>query len=309
MSVLDNLYHPEGHPFETRLVSTETDGAGNPLIEIQTEIKGDTKILILKFIRSKKPSFTFDSLLNDVLCYAEKNQYHYVKLEDDALFTMDENCMVRALIYRSFQNKNSIYVDRGFYPDSEDVELDGLKNIIYNFRIGDAKNLANFLPEDIHQEINSIDASLDNHRFGEWLLTTHCSFLRNVINRIEVLARKIETDPSSYESLTQDTLDFLRSFRAYYFAHTSLIKNAVCAKGGKGGARRKNKNNLRRTSRASQRKFRKHGKTRKNFGDFKIFKGASRRTNKRQGYRKNRKISKRRSSRKRSVSRRQKYQL
>lgn len=280
MSITDNLYHPPDHPFETRLVSREVDGSGNPLIEVQDEEKGGKKILVLKFIRSKKPEYTFDKLLNDVLCYGDKNGYDYVKLEDDALFTMNGDCMVRALMYRAFQNKNSIYVDRGFYPENKDVELGNLKDVIYNYRVEDARNLATLLPRDIQEVIMALDASKNNERFGEWLLSQDCSFYRNVINRIEAISRKIETDEQIKASVNSNTQQFLSNFRAYYLIHQNLVKNAVCMQGGK-----RRKSRLRRTSKLPQRKHRKYGKTRKNYRNHKLSKKTRRwRKNRKMGY-------------------------
>lgn len=272
MSITDNLYHPPAHPFETRLVSREVDANGNPLVEVQDEEKKGKKILVLKFIRSKKPEYTFDKLLNDVLCYGDKNGYDYVKLEDDALFTMNGDCMVRALIYRAFQNKNSIYVDRGFYPENKDVELGKLKDVIYNYRIEDARNLAMLFPSDIQEVITTLDVSKNNERFGEWLLSRDCSFYRNVINRIEVISRKIETDEQTKSSVNSNTHNFLSSFRTYYLIHQNLVRNAECQKGGK-----RRKSRLRRTAKLSQRKHRKYGKTRKNYRNNKVSKHTRRR--------------------------------
>lgn len=232
MSITDSLYHPEGHPFETRLVSTETNDDRKPLIEIQPELIDNKKILVLKFIRSKKPIYTFDVLLTQILCYAEQNNYDLVKLEDDALFTSDEDCLFRALIYRAFQNKNSIYVDKGFYPKVQDIELDKLKDIIYNYKIKDAKNLGYFLPEELKLVIENIEASKDDERFGEWLLNEPCIFYRNVINKIEALSKKVKNKEISIDKLNKNTYDFLIAFRTYFIMHQNLIRTPECKKGG-----------------------------------------------------------------------------
>lgn len=221
MLVVNKLYNPGKHPFKNRLVSVEKNQQGEPLIELQTEFTNNKKILVLKFIRSKNPIYTFDTLLNDVIYYANNNNYSSIILEDDSLFTINKNCKVRALIYRAFHNKNSIYVDRGFYPKNKDIDLDKHRNIIYNYKIRDALNLSLLLPKNIQSVINNIRDTNNNINFGDWLLNQKCCFYRDVINKIDVLAREVEIE--NYKILTNNSYEFLKSFRIYYKMHNELI--------------------------------------------------------------------------------------
>jgi hypothetical protein len=251
-NVFNELYHPEDHPIETRLVSKATDKNGNPLIEIQPS-SSSPSTLILKFIRSNPPQYTFDILLKDLLCYAVNNGYTKVELEDDAMFTNGQ-CTFRSLIYRAFENKDSIYINKGFQPK---LNVETMKNILYNYTIGDAKNLTTHLPPEIRYRILAIPSDKNDDRFGTWLLNNDCFLVREVLNRIESLTKKID----SLNNLTSSSKEFLKAYKDYYNAHQYLSKDAQCPKNesiSNGGRSR-----LRCLSRSSSRKRRQCRKTRK----------------------------------------------
>lgn len=244
-NVFNDLYHPEDHPIETRLVSRAIDKNGNPLIEIQPS-SSSPSTLILKFIRSNPPQYTFDTLLKNLLCYAADNGYEKVELEDDAMFT-NGTCTFRSLIYRVFDNKDSIYVNKGFYPKQNVLDM---KTILYDYTIEDAKNLATYLPDEIQNDILSIPNEKNSDRFGTWLLSNECYFIRESLNRIEALTKKID----SLDKLSNKNKQFLKAYKDYYNAHQYLTQNAQCITNG---------GHLRRIPRSSRRKHWKRRTSRK----------------------------------------------
>ena len=192
-NVFDNLYHPRGHRSELRLVSRETTRNNLPIIEIQPN---ETKTkLYLKFIRSNPPVYTFNKLMGDFLCYAYKEGYESVELEDDALFNED-GCEVRALYKRAFMNKPSLYVSKGFQST---FNIEEMRATIYNFNIKDAKNMITVLLEtnkiretdkDNIKLILNIAPELDERRLGEaWLLNQSCRIYRDIFNRFSSFKR------------------------------------------------------------------------------------------------------------------------
>lgn len=262
--VFKELYHPEDHPIETRLVSKATDKNGNPLIEIQPS-SSSPSTLILKFIRSNPPQYTFDLLLKDLLCYAAKNGYTKVDLEDDAMFTNGQ-CTFRSLIYRAFENKDSIYVNKGFQPRQN---VKDMKNTLYNYTINDSKNLATYLPPDIRDKILAIPSDKNNDRFGTWLLNNECFLVREVLNRIESLTKKID----SLIDLKSSSKQFLKAYQDYYNAHQYLSTNAQCPSISNGGRSRlrcvPGSSSCKRRKRRKTRKSRRNRKTIKNRFSFK----------------------------------------
>jgi hypothetical protein len=220
------IYHPESSAIEGRLVSSETNLKGEPLLELQF----DDKTLILKFIRSYPPCYTFKSLLSDVYCYATLNKCNKIELEDDALFS-DGDCIYRAIIYRVFQNKLSIYVDNGFIPIGGIENLNKYKDIIYNFTIENAKLMIPLfeslpVPQRVQEFIKllgSLDISKNNDKFGEWLISNPCLIYREIFNRLGNLTSTINIEKTlSNENLNQATKDFLTAFNRYVLLHKSL---------------------------------------------------------------------------------------
>jgi hypothetical protein len=236
--LFSELHHPENHPIESRLVSKETvltSNGNKPLIEIQPGRKDEEgNILELKFIRSKKPYYEFDKLIKGVLCYAKKKGYKKVKLEDDALFSGEGECKYRALFFRAFQNKKSLYEDKGF-KSSENT--DSMREILYNFTVEDAKELVkdidkfnNNLFIEFKKNIEKIPVSLNKERFGKWiddLRTKDCSMMGGAISQLLTLSSKIETWPNNIE-IDNKSYIFLKTYRNYLRAHEELIQDARC---------------------------------------------------------------------------------
>ena len=252
----DNLYHPPDHPIDARLVSKEVNKKNEPIVEIQSK---DNDTLILKFIRSEQPKFIFANLIKQFLCYAKSKHYTKVELEDDSMFN-DEDCIFRALYYRVFQNKDSIYKDKGFQP-IEDIQL--LKKTLYEFKIIDAKNLAKLMTDKIKIIINSIPDMDNDNLFGTWLLKRECFFYREVFNRLSV----ISAQPVAKIDLLDINIkskEFLKAYYKYKKLHETLIRNADCDTIASGG-------NIRHLSKTSRRKWFKCRKTRKNKRNYKTF--------------------------------------
>ncbi len=80
---------------------------GSPLLTI-IFYKGE-RYSKLNFIRANKPIFTFDLLFSIYACVTRYFNYPRMMLEDDALFVSTDNIQYRALIYRIFMGKDSIY--------------------------------------------------------------------------------------------------------------------------------------------------------------------------------------------------------
>lgn len=222
----DLLYNPPHHPIKERLVSKETNQKGQPLLELQIS----DKTLTLKFIRSNPPNYTFQSLLNDVFCYATLKNCTTIELEDDAMFSQGD-CVFRAVAYRVFQNKASIYVEKGFEPIGGIENLMNYKDIIYNFTIENAKNMiplfsqfeSSPIVKKFIENLNSIDISKNNDKFGEWLISNDCEFYREIFNRLAILtSSSYIVKTLSVESLNPATKEFLTSFNKYILLHKSL---------------------------------------------------------------------------------------
>lgn len=216
-------------PQAGRMESEYKTTSGFPIIDILPDPTRNT--LHLKFIRSEPPVFDFTHNLNYVICYAKKQGYDNVSLQDDALFTDkdDKECIFRALFYRVFINKYSIYVDKGFTPTTCTMdELNKIKNILYNFKIINAKELSLFLPKKIQKRILEIPTSKDDARFGEWLVNQDCMFFREVINRI--LDKKLI---ENIVGMSEELIIFIKFAFAYLDIHQSLTQNVSQCKTNK----------------------------------------------------------------------------
>lgn len=220
--VFKHLYHFSSSIFPLRLFSRHTNDKGEPLIIIEPENKN---ILILKFINSYPPKYTFSDLMKEVLCYAKYNGYIKVKLDDDALFVDKKGthceglpCKYRALIYRVFMNKSSLYIDQGFVSN---IDTTNMRNIIYNFKIKDAKNLAIRLDSPYKEVILKIPFVEDDNKFGEWIIKQHCCFMRGIINKLNIL----KNNPAIKTELNKNSIIFLFAYNQYYEAHKNLTKN------------------------------------------------------------------------------------
>ncbi len=267
-NVFDNLYHPEGHVYKLRLFSRETTRDGKPIVEIQPD-ETRTK-LYLKFIRST-PVYTFNKLMSDFVCYAEKEGYKSVELEDDALFN-ENGCEVRALYKRAFQNKPSLYVSKGFQST---FNIQEMISTIYNFKITDAKNMISILlatnkihPDDTEyiKLILEIDPELNDRRLGEWLLNQSCSIYRSIFNRFGTFKGIMQKELNSGDrtkieninKLTPESKQFIMAFCDFIKAHEHLIRKAECTQFG-GYLRRKSV-----FTQSKQRKQRKSRKSKRN---------------------------------------------
>ncbi len=158
VNIFDNLYKSLNERFPNRLISREITTNGQPLIEIEPDAT-KTK-LYLKFIRAKKPDYGLERLITDFLCYAKTKNYTTVELEDDSLFNEADDCQVRTLYKRAFENKPSIYANPkyGFKSDMQINEMDSdkMRDVIYKFKIIDAKNLASVMLKQIAENAKKI---------------------------------------------------------------------------------------------------------------------------------------------------------
>ena len=211
------------------------------------------KIAKLSFIRSTN-THKFKDLMKAFLCQAKKKGYTKVKLEDDALFTKEvdgEDCTYRALFYRLFEGKNSLYIDQGFRPI---VDISREKAILLKATLKTIKEFATLLPEELQAKIKDVP---DEKLFRTWVLEQDCMIMREFINKIEAVAAKLKAETN----ITNDAREFLKSWRAYYQAHQHLERIPECTKSG-GGLRS-------RTYSSSRGKY-KRGNTRKNRRNRKI---------------------------------------
>ncbi len=78
----------------------------------------------LNFIRTIKPTYTLDRLISIFGCVTEYFKYPKMILEDDAIFYISSELSYRALFYRIFTNKDSIYYGGklDFKPSKKDNE-------------------------------------------------------------------------------------------------------------------------------------------------------------------------------------------
>ena len=216
MNVFDELYHPPHlDHLPTRLVSRAENEHGEPIVEITPECDGT---LLLKFVR-KSCNVPFNKTVEDFLLYARKEGYKKVELEDDAMFENgscgNKDCRYRSLLYRAFQNENSIYVKLGFHPV---VDIEMSKSQLYNYSIIDAKNMALYFRPDIQAKIRAIPSDFDGNRFGQWVTEQKCCVRREILNNLDSLRTKMDQLPA----LNERSIEFLKSFTFYYTAHRKL---------------------------------------------------------------------------------------
>lgn len=106
----------------------------------------------LKFIRTKKPEYTLESLKNIYVCVTNYFGFSNMILEDDAKFETP-GYDYRALFYRIFINKDSLYADTNYefiptqtddfyFVDDEYTHKHYLrdKEILFNSILGDFEN-------------------------------------------------------------------------------------------------------------------------------------------------------------------------
>lgn len=231
---------------EGRLESEARINEDSPIVVIKPE----GKTLTLSFIRSTK-EYPFKQTIKYFLCYAKENGYTRVKLEDDALFSEGE-CVYRALFYRAFEGKDSLYVDQGFRPI---VDVSDKKNILFKATV---RTIKNFLSDEFQSKIKNIS---DNDFFRNWIIKQkkeNCMLMRELINKIDAVARQQELKPNN--SLADEAKQFLTAWRKYYEAHQVLEREPACAEGG-GGLRSRTRSSSRgKYQRRNTRKNRRHRK-------------------------------------------------
>jgi hypothetical protein len=251
----NSLEHPEGHPIEGRLVSKETVDVQlgttketKPIVEVQPQ--GST--LKLAFIRSNPPTHPFKTLMKQFLCYAKAKGYTKVKLEDDAMFTTTEGdpCVYRALTYRLFQGKNSLYVDQGFHPTT-DVTAE--KERLLAATVKQVKEIAPHLPEELASQLISAP---DDKLFRNWILEQPCATMREFVNKIDFAAHKrnVTKNIGSYGR------QYLEDWKQYIKAHQELSREPECAEGGGRLRSRTRTSSGRKHKRRVTRKNRRHRK-------------------------------------------------
>lgn len=234
----ETLYHPEGHSVPARLVSIETKPVeekninGTPRIVQKpiVEITPDGSTLQLSFIRSTK-EFPFADLMKQFLCYAAEQGYTKVKLEDDAMFTNDADvtCVYRALIYRLFQGKDSLYVGKGFRPA---VNVTEEKKRLVSATVGQVKEIVNLLSPKFSENLTNVRAELmaapDERNFGEWILEQPCHTIREFINKIDSATGKLKATTN----IGAHGRQYLEDWKKYKQAHNILEREPVCSEGG-----------------------------------------------------------------------------
>lgn len=216
-SLFEGLFKPFDIPIAGRLRSVEEDDQGKPLLELTK----DNGTLILSFIRSK-PGYDFKTILNDTLCWAGSNGFTTVKLEDDALFNQGRDCLYRALIYRAFQNKHSIYVDRGFGPKNKSSVERDLKTL-FNFPISSAKQLFTIAPPELSKTRRDLEMVRVEGPFGTWLISRPCQEFRAVMNWLLTLST-----PSNMGKAPPSTIPFLEAYHNYIEQHKVLTQMSAC---------------------------------------------------------------------------------
>ena len=148
-------------------LKSENEIGGNPLLNITLNKKDNYSKL--NFIRTDKGSqFTFDLLMNIYMCVTQYFNYPKMIIEDDALFTTTEEITYRALIFRVFDNKDSLYYKEPFIfrptkslkpqdqylydGDYTDATYQRDKSLLHNSHIGDFieyyKMLSQLIKED-----------------------------------------------------------------------------------------------------------------------------------------------------------------
>jgi hypothetical protein len=236
----NNFFAPKG-----RLESKSKNLKGNPILSIEPN-SADAKTLVLKFIRKNdtKDSKPTKYYMDKFLCYAKHQGYETVQLQDDSMFTKDD-CTYRALLFRAFQNKESIYKSYGFVPKGITEEhINGLRSTIFSFKIKDAKNLFDIKhtrTEKFKDLITAIDKGIDTNNFSNWLLSLDCKVMAELLNNIYVLSfeyTKNKINEEEVKKLNDNSKTFLNSIVNYLDAHNFLIRNPTCDDGAKGGGRR-----------------------------------------------------------------------
>jgi len=164
--------------------------------------------------------------MRQLFCYAFHNGYSKIELEDDALFANRQNseCLYRALIYRLFQNKKSIYEKYGFVPNTN-RNVDKLRRDINLYTIGEVKKeiqpILDYLRQNARPRFQQImDYADDTQIFGEYIINLQCSNLRFMINELLYLSSKIKKN--------ENTPNFLVLLDKYYKAYKKLIVEPTC---------------------------------------------------------------------------------
>lgn len=236
---------------EGRLESEARINEDSPIVVIKPE--GET--LTLSFIRSTK-EYPFKQTIKYFLCYAKEKGYTRVKLEDDAFFS-EGDCMYRALFYRAFRGKDSLYVDQGFKPL---IDIKDEKKILEKTPVKIIKEIMDVEPNQEFQDLlNTATPDENNNSFGEWILEKGCENIRKFINKIDFIASK-KKDTPPYKDLSNEAKQYLTAWRKYYEAHQVLEREPGCAEGG-GGLRSRTRSSSRgKYQRRNTRKNRRHRK-------------------------------------------------
>ena len=137
--VFENLIPDPANTVPGRLVSVAQTAAGEPIVKI-TQIPAppaEKDVLELSFIR-KSPEYEFSNTMKNFLCYAHREGYKRVKLEDNALFA-NGTCQYNALFYRVLnERKPSLYVGFHFQPNAvafPPARIESAKDTLYNSTI------------------------------------------------------------------------------------------------------------------------------------------------------------------------------
>ena len=264
--VFDNLID---HEFiENRKVSTETtldSGEEKPIIELQPN--SDNSKLILKFIRSRQPDYTLDDLMMGFFCYARENGYPLVGLEDDALFA-DGDCKFRALTFRVFQNKKSIYAKFGYVPT---IDISPHLTLLNQMSLSDSLELLYNLKgmKDLYEKAMTFG---DGASFSDFITSLDCETRRTFLNRLDELALNYERNKTSLELLNAEAKNYLLIYREYVKAHGEMTAVPECNAGRRVGGfkimpkrrtkRRTKRSTKRRTKRSTKRRTKRPTKRR-----------------------------------------------
>jgi len=204
-----------------RYVSLEVDkdhltGENRPILEI-TEIG---KILHISYIRSK-PGYTLNSLLQKALDHAKEKNFDRAELQDESHFLHlgKSPCVYRALFYRAFEGKKSIYETKGWFPTSETSKL--IQTIV-SFTTTDAASLIPLL-----QKFKRVPVPIpsNNTPFGRWVNEQPCNIMKYFYNIFSILTTQKwihKVDKTSTEGVFLNALYELREIKYYY----PLLKDA-----------------------------------------------------------------------------------
>lgn len=198
-----------------RYVSLEMEkdhltGEKRPILEI-TEIG---KILHISYILSK-PGYSLNSLLQKAIDHAKDKSFDRAELQDDSHFLRlgKSPCIYRALFYRAFEGKKSIYETKGWFPTSETTSL---IQIISSFTTTDAACLVPYL-----QKIRPMPVKIPSHNtsFGRWVNEQSCNIMKYFYNVFSILTTQKwidKVDKSSKSGGFIYALYELREIKYYY---------------------------------------------------------------------------------------------